>query len=119
MQIKPTVSNYFSPARVAKYKGLTTYSTWKARENRYIQTLLGTCKMTQSPMEGNLAILIKITTAFTLDPAIPLKGIYSPDIPATGIELRTDKAINCSILGNSKRLEIIQLPSTGDWLNKV
>lgn len=119
MQIKPTLSNYVSPARVAKYKGLTTDSTWKATENRYVQTLLGTCKMTQSPMEGNWAILVKITTAFTLDPAIPLMGIYSPDIPAAGIELCMDKAIDCSSLGNSKRLEIIQLPSTGDWLNKV
>lgn len=37
-----------------------------------------------TPMKGNLVILIKVTTAFTLDPAIPLMGIYSPDKPATG-----------------------------------
>lgn len=60
-------------------------------------------------MEGNLAILTKITTAFTLGPVTPLMEIYSPDIPATGIALYTDKAIHCSILCDRKRLEIIQV----------
>lgn len=68
--------------------------------------------MARSPMEGNLAILIRITTPLTFDPAMSLMGIYSPDIPGTGTKLRmawTRKTMLCSVLHNSERLEIIQV----------
>lgn len=81
MQIKPTLGGW------QKSPSLTTYFTCKTMKNRHFQTQLVHMQNRQSPMEGNLAILIKITTAFTLDPAIPLMEIYSPDIPTTWTRL--------------------------------
>lgn len=65
--------------------------------------------MARSPLEGHLAILIKITTPLTFDPAMSLMGIYSPDIPGTGTKLCMDKAMLFNVLHNSERLEVIQV----------
>lgn len=111
MPIKPTLSNYFSPASLAEVPTLTAHSIAQAVSGRHFPALLVAVHDGTIPYGGQFdeTVLIKVTTAFTLDPAITLMGIYSPDVPATGTKLCMDKAINCSILCNSKRLEIIQV----------
>lgn len=61
----------------------------------------GTYAKQTIPYGGRLGNINQTTTASTLDPAIPLMEIHSPDIAAPGMELHTDKAIHCSILCES------------------
>lgn len=111
MPIKPTLSNYFSPASLAEVPSSTAHSIAQAVSGRHFPALLVAMHDSTIPYGGQFdeTVLIKVTTAFTLDPAISLMGIYSPDIPATGTKLCMDKASNCSILCHSRRLEIIQV----------
>ena len=82
MQIKPSLRFYHTPVRVPEIKNSGDSRCWRGCEERGILLhCWWDCKLVQPLWKSVWWFLRKLDIVLPEDPAIPLLGIYSEDVP--------------------------------------
>jgi hypothetical protein len=110
MQIKTTLRFHLTPVRMSKIENSCDSRCWRGYGER--GTLLHCWwdyKLVQPLWKSVWLFLIKLDRVLPEDPAIPLLGIYSEDVP-TGNKNTCSTMFIAALFFNSQKLERTQMP---------
>jgi len=118
MQIKTSLRFHLTPIRMAEIKNSGDNSCWQGcGKRRILFHCWWDCKLVQPLWKSIWRFLRKLNIVLFEDPAIPLLGIYSSDVPTYNKDTRSTMFIVVLII-IVRSWKYPRCPSTEEWIQK-
>jgi hypothetical protein len=119
MQIKTTLRFHLTPVRVAKIKNSDDSRCWQGcGESETLLHCWWNCKLVQPLWESVWRFLGKLDILLPEDPATPLLGIYTEDVP-TGNKDTCSTMFIAALFIIARSCKEPRYPSAEEWIQKI